>query len=81
VLGEELRLLQQAGANVDGIGAITQVDIDSLHALGACRGDSHPERGGAGRAADGDGRGEEERVDEGGEKEEEREKAAACHRH
>jgi len=81
VLGEELRLPEQAGANVDGIGAISQVDIDSLHVLCAYRGGNHAERRGTGRVADGVGGGEEERVDEGGEKEEERQEAAACHRH
>ena len=82
MLCEELRLLEQARANIDGIRAIAQVDINGNHALSACLGGGHAEGGGAGRAAaDGGGGGEEERMDEGGEEEEEREEGAACHRH
>lgn len=80
VLGEKLRLLEQARANVNGIGAITQADIHGNHAFGGC----HAERGGAGRAADGGGGGEEERMDEGGEEaeqEEERKGGAICDQH
>jgi len=51
VLGEKLRLLKQARANVNGIGAITQADIHGNHAFGVCRGGCHAERGGAGRHA------------------------------
>lgn len=82
VLREESRLLEEARANINGVGSITQVDIHGHHASRVCgcgAGCGHASGGGTGRDADGGG-GEEEGMDEVGEEAEE-EEGAAGHRH